>query len=786
MKNRLLFLPLCLALALCLLLTLCLGAAQAAPGDVTALLPDRRDQRPAEWQDFFAESAAYLDGAFYMLGGGKVARWQQDTQEITLLCTLPFSESRYFYYGGATPEEKAQYDQAVLYLTAGDGKLWGINNYSGRVGEVTAQGIQWNQTTLDMTDTFYDLDGSDRTYRSLTNFFVWDGALYCLRDDYSQENWTDGRIIMRWDLATGALTQLRPDSAQMLCLYKPGQLLTLGYRYDEKTESLVYRLAAMDIATGQETPLDIALPPSINYGAGGLAYDAATDTIYLAYNKQVWRAVQGAPFVVAAYLTTAYIGAETPAWILPGGLYAASADGLFIRNTDPQYLPTKALSIAGGYEDMTFRTFSLDNPDLPVVFAMTDTYVTAEAVAQDIASGGQTDIYVLPMNMGLRSLIEKGYTADLSASPTLVADIASMYPQVIQALCDAQGRPMAYPISLGLQPWTVDQSLWDKFNMGPLPTTFDELFDYMLRWQETYAEDNSEVSFLNASYVGDDLMNIVLQSYILQYEEPGKPIDFTSPMLRSVLDKVAQLRIESPDYEHMTDQDWEELYNTRAQITPIFSLFSMGGLFYDPSATQYISSDPAARPMAMYQSIPPLVFQAGETPRIRTTMQVMIANPASANLAFALQYIEYAAQKGMDNYTRYALHPDMNDPLELPEFERTVKDMRTWRDELAANIASASPEDQRYMQDSLDYVDRWLAEQDKNKWEISPAGIAGYRAMAQYMYPAENSFFFWERDGGPMSTLNELFQRYSGGQMPMDAFLQELTNKTRIMILEGI
>ncbi|MCL2811905.1 MAG: ABC transporter substrate-binding protein, partial [Clostridia bacterium] len=728
-----------------------------------------------------------LNGVFFARGQNRIFRWQEGMELPELYCTLPeYPDAYWDVYERAEPEVQERLAEIVTHIAAGDGKLWGFNNFAGRIGQITEAGVEWLDIELDMTDMI-SIEGPERWERQrlLTYCQVVDGGFYCLRDNYSDDSWADNRTLVRFDIATGTQAQIELQYAQMLTPYKSGQFLTFGSTFDERRGESVTQFTVIDPASGKETLLPYEQITDA-WSVGGLAYDEAADTIYYAYQKQIWKSEKGEPFAVVAYLTQASVHMSTPGWILAGGLYAVGAEGLYIRNVDPQFKAARALRISGGWEDMGYMRFTSQYPDIPVL-VLHYYYPGAELIAQEIIGGNsETDIYVLPLRAGLRDLIDKGFTADMSESAVIVEDVQWMYPQAQAALTDSQGRVMAYPRSMdGINPWALNAPLWEMFDMGPLPTTYAQFFAYMQRWQQEFAADNPDISFLDGSYDGAGLTEVVLRNYILLHEEPGKPVDFSSPLLREALEQISQLELESYDWDTMTEGDWEA-YQEQRNRPAIFSMYGRTGMFYDPNATPYFN-DPERfyTSYEAYKPLLPMVFEEGQAPKLRVGMDVMIINPTSANIDLALEYIAFFAKEGVDNYARYSLRPGLNEPMERDDFAQVMQSMANWRVELVEHLQIAEGIAKRDAEDSLDYLDRWMANEEINKWEFSPGGIASYRELAEYMTFAENSFFFRQDQSGANEMLNELVARYSDGQLPLDAFLRELDNKMRMIVLEG-
>ncbi len=786
-------------LILCLLAPVC---AQAAPGDANMF------KYPADFNGELttpvARNVVLVGDTFYGVGeklgqdNAKISasdrqetiyRWKPGMEQPEVVCDIQGQQVPFYGPYDKAPEELKPKlaEQATLLVTDGQ-KPYAYNNFLGRVGEISEQGIAWSDVQLDMKDMVYLPENQqENAYpRSVWQGFIDGGKLYILRDNYSDNSDYNMRsIVVCWDLATGAQTTLPVKSMQNIVPYKPGQALGLSMGYDEKDNKQFALLSVLDLTTGATTDLTMQMPET-SYNLGGLAYDGATDSIYYLYQGQVWCSTASAPFAAVAYLTTDYVNENASAWTLPGGFYAVYNNGLYVRNVDPQHMSARALRIQGGWGDRTFSLFTEKYPDVPVLL-IEGGNTDSEGIANAIKTGDQNvDVFVTSVYDGLTKLIEKGYAADLSASKVLTDDVNSMYPAIKDVLTNEAGKVMAYPREFNISPWGVDKALWEEQGMGDLPTTYGQLLDAMIAWQEKTPADEQEIVVLAHINEKRQFIDMLVSAYIRQYETPDQPIDFESPVLRELLEKVEQLEFREYDYATMTEADWEE-YSEWSNRPAMISPYGGQGMFYDPDTTKYISSDPENKRgnYDSYENMLPLVFEEGQEPKINATLIVYVINPASPNIDLAMQYLEFAATDGAENYLKYAVHPDMNTPVEQKDFAAQVKSMQEWRARNEEEMKNASPADQRSYQDSLDYIDRWLAEQDKNKWELSEAAINNYRSIAQHMDLAPNSMYRYSSANNPMEEISTLEDRMASGEITLDAFLKELNNKLKMMFLEG-
>ena len=87
---------------------------------------------------------------------------------------------------------------------------------------------------------------------------------------------------------------------------------------------------------------------------------------------------------------------------------------------------------------------------------------------------------------------------------------------------------------------------------------------------------------------------------------------------------------------------------------------------------------------------------------------------------------------------------------------------------------------------SIDYYTSWLADKEKNQWRISQEQVDRYRELAPYAHvPSESLFLTYDGEGSANTELYDMISRYSDGQLTLDAFLREMDQKIRMIVLEG-
>lgn len=739
--------------------------AMAAPGDRSLF------GQPAEGGETveYVEQAAMLDGQLYMLIRNTIYRWHPEMAEPERYCSFP--------------DEASEGEAWVEHLAAGDGALWAVTPSQGRVARITSNGPEWLPVRLDTQDLIVQY-GEYESARTTRNAFVEDGAMYMLRSNETSEEWSEEYSLLRFDLETGAQRVTHIENARTMVPYQPGSALVLTQVYDEEKGSPQYGWLQVDLSSGEVRALHPTLKQE-RYGLGGLAYDRQTDSIYCRYQGEILRSVGGGAFETVAYQTTGYWGSGDTAMVLPGALYAwREGDGVRIKNVDPAYKPARTLRLQGSWANEAYQSFSQAYPDIPVLL-LEGYYATPEELVGALISGeSQIDLFVTSSERGMRAFIEKGYAATMDASTPLVEDVASMYPWVQDILQDGAGRLRAYPTALYWTTWVVDAALWEAIGMGPLPTTFDEYFDYLQRWEQEDAERYPDIAF-SSVHTKEEYVYLLLDQYIRQYESEDQPVDFEHPTLRALLQRIEQLPIEpTPVWEELTEEEqdaWMRSFYNR----PIFQAYN-SQQFMDENQNwgwQYDSVDGVNTP-AKLVPIAPMVFEVAQVPRIPASLEVLCINPNSPNADLALTYLEHMAQN-LPRESDYALHPGRSEPVRIDGFDRQLEEVRRQRAEYAQRLAEADAADRRALEEEIAYCDRFIANAEHNQWRISSVGIEHYRRLASYQYVPSHSIFFTEGADNASSDLYEMLRRYIEKQLTLDAFLRETNRKMRMMFLEG-
>lgn len=723
-------------------------------------------------------ASVWVKDAFYWLnrrGDGQVDVLRQKPGEDThaVVCTVPGVPE------DVNPQDYTQamkeaVEQAIDRLFDLDGALYAINYRTGRAGAVGAQGVAWTDARLDTADYFYQ--GNLSAYRQ---GFAQEGIYYAPVDAMDADIAFNMLHLLATDLATGQTVTIRPDNALGFAPYRPGQLLALCLN---RAAGGAYRwqLAEMDAKTGAMTPLPMEMPEARAEqpdGVGAIGYDMAADAYFYATPQKLMMSRGKQPFALTALLPFDYMMPDSVSgFALPDGRYALTQWGRAVVRTVGQVIDVaQSLTVQTGWGGVdTPDAFKREHPDA-VVFKMSA--VTDAGQVGALIQGGDTenDIFVLPVNPALRALIDKGYAKPL-ALEALTRDFATLYPAVQDALRNRDGQPCAWPLSFHWGTGHILESAWNKyFGDEPYPTTYGELFDAMARFARMEEGEDPEAYFLfGMDY--DRMVDMVVDAYIRQYEQPGQALAFDRAALKEALDKLAQANAimaaggaKPQEFEGETTGDPR---NAPSLVHP----FSGGGLFRIPHSFG-----------ETLREIPPFTFEKGETPVQPAQMFVLMINPRSRNAELAEQFLSGWLRVDTAPHTYYAVHPQANEPYLNPDFERRLQQTR---DDLAlygkklkeARDRNAPIEEIAAYEFRVQLAQQDLNEQDRLKYLIPRQGIENFRARARWLRLDDRLLLM---SLGAQEQLDELRARYVAGELSLDGYLDAMTQMARLVYLES-
>ncbi len=763
-----------LFLSLCILLSL-IPAALAAPGDAVLFTEDQRKEWGIEM--YTTPTLAAMGDTVYTLWGKEIYAYQAG-QEKPVKVAANLESGYYATYEEAKAQIGDKADTMIASLVGSQDMLYGLNRLTGKLFPLTfEQGQAVFGTPVQLDWSGLEVTRDNYTYvRDAYRLCISQGKLYAMfrndEDYYKPE-------VACFDLVTGAKQVLNIPFAQDVTPYKDGKLLVKIFdaenAYRDGKEQGKPVLAVYDPADGSTS----AQEPFGDMNVFGLAYQAETDTLFYTTNSKLMAMKGLGPAAQVAFMPVDYAD-DCTAVLLPGSLYAINTwSGLIVRNTDPAYMPTSTISIYGGYLDPAAMSFTLKYPQTPVTFNQNVYFDSPEALAQAMTSGdGSFDIYNFDVSyQDLQSLIKKGYCADLSASPVLLAELSKTYP-FLQSAVSRDGKFYAIPVSVYGYGLSISPKAWEAAGLKDrLPTSFMGLIDFFSWWAEEGQEQHPDVRLLQGVMdYGETLFQMALNQYVYYCQAQGQELSFNTPLFRNMMQALEDLDIETLNESIPSDYGMDGA-----------SAMKMRGAYMEEGEALFMEygdwlSVYGGRQSLEYSAPLILSLEEGGSKHIPVYVQTLFINPNSKNMEMALRYLENALER-MDPAQHVMMFPDDNTPVPNENFEQMVAQWQEELDKQKKKLETAKPEEKKDIETIIQSYEDALAKKDDYYWNVSAEGIARYRELAPLCFAAAPNLVNYRTKEGT-SQIGTLIERYRQKQMSLDQFVTEVDKKIRMILLE--
>ncbi|MEG0127367.1 MAG: ABC transporter substrate-binding protein, partial [Clostridia bacterium] len=271
------------------------------------------------------------------------------------------------------------------------------------------------------------------------------------------------------------------------------------------------------------------------------------------------------------------------------------------------------------------------NPDIAVV---TVPQIAEDAAQQSVLSASNNvDMYVVEALGVYAQLKARGYLASLNASSTLMEQASALYPCIQETLM-ADDQLMAFPINMSTKSWTLNQTLWDRFSLGAVPKTYQELLKLMRLLQEDYAADNPDYTLVDLTGGVSSCIKMLVKEYLLQCGDEYP--DFTNENFRNAMLAV------------VAHQDVLKTNAENYGMPLIYTYYQGFGIGYN--------DDEQTRMMFM-----PAIAN-DETQRLSGTLTLLTMSSASTKQDASLRFITFCADR-VDAQTKYMMNPKLDTPL---------------------------------------------------------------------------------------------------------------------------
>lgn len=606
---------------------------------------------------------------------------------------------------------------------------------------------------------------------------VVDGAAYLLLHD-DDANW-ELNSLYSVDLATGKGTKVMQDYITELVAYKDGLLLSRWYNWEEAYDTQTGKYIRMPdiISINPITGETTSLASLSDTNCGALVYDAETDMVYFASFSFVYR------------FDNTFASAETVGYLVGGSSSRGNSTAVLYRDRyyirdyqedshiasatiDPALLPTRTLRLADlwNVEDI-LRDYAKAHPDVAIEY-VDISGSTAEDYRSHMQSPQAADIYSLNLPYSpYASLLKYGLLTDLASSETLMNTVSRMYPHMTSAyLKDGKlyGLPIhIYASSMGYYPSALEKA---GLTEEDLPTTYDELMDFLTDWYYDYYDDYEEMQIFEWSQdLHGVLFNMIFNAQVLLCESHGEALTFRTPTIQKLL-----ARLDS--------QEMETIFDALTPQTDVNDVMVYD--YYEDGSSALFSSyaDPMPSTYGKYMPAQPMLIRLDEDtdPVLQTSMYLLTVNKASSNQELAIEVLEYIAER-LPKDLATAMMPDENDPIQVSYYEENLANYQELIAQVEKEMEDMEEDERADYEEMLTWYYERVKRMEEERWAFSEEDIAFYREkIAPYMVVSPSSIFTGQDN--PVTTALSL---YLDGARDADWFISEIDRVVNMMQMEN-
>ncbi len=692
-----------------------------------------------------ASSLCFIEDTLYMLGSYGVYKFK-DNELSTVVDLSDANIYRYNPERPTTDNEALVWDKAIGYLFTDGRFLLGLHPYSGQIYQIAnGQMNAYAQLPLELLYV-----AADNFYREIKGIAFEGGKLYLLlgTDNYEEYEKTE---LVSFDFASQTCEAFSLKDVKSISTGAEGKLLV----YIESDDKAIWQY---DINT-KSLEAQLALLKENNTPGGMTCYNQKP--VYYQDN-QVIIAENVSDKHVKAYLPVAYSFSSTQAVCSKSGIYAyPDSNYVFLRDISIDGEPKqKVLKLMGSVAPNLLADFSVENPDVAVVINQS---LSPNELQQAIISGDTSvDLFVLSAPGIFSTMKEKGYIAPLNENKSLVVDAKTLYPTIQDVVFDGDAL-VGYPISIDPQSWTVNETQWENLGLGNYPVTYDELFQTIGLWLDSYAEEHPEYTLSDVQQLGiDNLVFTIVETYIAQKESRTEQIFFDTPTFRSMLKVVS----ENLDLLSADNEQWG---------MPLLSSYNQG------FGITYADRD------RMRMMLPPTI-EADAKQLLTANVSILCVSARSKQAETASKFIEYFAAH-LPDATRYALHSDLNNPVESATYKDREKTLQEELEALKTQLETADGKKKLAIEDEIAQKQLMIEYVTENKWDISPESIEIYRAVAENLYIPYQSLFLSRETGGGYDVLRSIISQHTAegfGDKEIEAMIADLDRVSSMIYMESM
>ncbi len=414
---------------------------------------------------------------------------------------------------------------------------------------------------------------------------------------------------------------------------------------------------------------------------------------------------------------------------------------------------------ADGAETKAFR---LAHPEVQVYSLNLGYQLTPAMVGQMIqGQDTETDIFMVrSFETGYLALLKKGFCADLSGHGAIAEKIEAMPPALSAALM-REGQVLGVPVHMEFDTWTAlacdPNTLADAgLTLEDLPTNLCDLLDKLIGWYGDGPLSGIRLFSFSAENQAYVLAWYTLQNYSHYASTQSEWLDYDTELFRSLMEKCDRLGA---------------MLKADAGITDT----SPALLGYTQLEGQYMEG------IMDTQLFLPLVPQAGMEQRYPAYMTVATVNPLSKNTELAYTYLAEALET-LPAQTKLLFWPQQATPAQQPEYVKSYQRAQNEVIRLAGLLENSGlgGAERASLEGLLKEAEQWLQGLERDPWwAVSPATIQRYQQLApQVFIPGSNVREMLDEN------MIAQVQQYAAGQMDMDALVEAIIRKAKMIQAE--
>ncbi len=615
-------------------------------------------------------------------------------------------------------------------------------------------------------------------YDSYVNsMFMQDGEVVRLAENYGQGE--SSLLVERYALDTGKLiAQQGVDSTlRALCAYKDGKYLALVQPVPgpEDMEAPMTQMAVYDPATGGTTPVATLNGSYLN----NLTYDRESDTAYYCGDATIYAVpLATGESRVSAYLpVNAWSGSDTTFAALSGGMIVyANGDGTYVRRLDAPELAAGALTVANEGGTTKHMAVVAEHPELNVTLASEYPQTMEELTTAMVSGTGSMDVLCLTTSYNpVERLIDKGYAADMSGYPELMAVVGRMDPRFTQSVM-RDGKLYALPVALSTNTLGVNADVMEKLALteSDLPTTWLEFLDFAANYYYDYGEENADVVLMDLN-MRRSLFQMIRDQYVAAQLRDTGSVSFDTPLFRKLMQALEAIDFTELDpYEVKGDKVWEG--NDANEFYEKQQLF-----------TRYSEASPRSMGQSGYgRSNQPLVLRldAETEPVLPVSMTVMIVNPRSTRMDQAAAYLTAYAGHYDAETENIMFFPDQNDPVPNSYYEVQKQSYEESLRDVDSRIEKADESEKASLRETREQIQGYLDELENQRMSVTEEMIQAYREqVAPYLYVTPQTPLTNPESSNELETLTS---QYLDHAIDLDTYIREMDQRVRMMMLEDM